>query len=242
MVSVNYFYIVQLYVTFWSSTLSALWVYCSRLSGKQCFYCYRHEISFFFVHLPIIVMKNALYHSVQVICQIVSATILQFLGPELQFKKACLLLCSFSIVKQINSNPDSLPIVFHYEERRPDTNHNRTLKCPAHYSVCARNTNQLTRHTFNKCKLCANLGELSGALSSIFISSSPLFTNSKNNPGVNLRGKGNGGLTVSTISLPSLHLLSLPLPHRLSPLLPSPSSPLPLFSLQSPLPCSLHAV
>lgn len=74
----------------------------------------------------------------------------------------CLLLCFISIVKQINSNPDSLPIVFHYEERRPDTNHNRTLKFPAHYSVCARNTKQLARRTFNKCKLRTNLVELSG--------------------------------------------------------------------------------
>lgn len=141
-----------------------------------------------------------------------------------------------SIVKQINSNPDSLPIVFHYEERRPDTNHNRTLKFPAHYSVCARNTNQLTRRTFNKCKLCANLVELSGAPGSIFISSTPLLTNSKNNPGVNLRGIGNGGLTVSTISL-SFLLLYLFFFHTVShlcpPLLPPPSfpfSPLSLFS------------
>lgn len=71
---------------------------------------------------------------------------------------------SFPLFKQINSNPDSLPTVFHYEERRPDTNHNRTLKCPAHHSVCAQNTNQLTRCTFNKCKLWANLVELSGLL------------------------------------------------------------------------------
>lgn len=60
---------------------------------------------------------------------------------------------SFPLFKQINSNPDSLPTVFHYEERRPDTNRNRTLKFPAHHSVCAQNTNQLTRCTFNKCKL-----------------------------------------------------------------------------------------
>lgn len=60
---------------------------------------------------------------------------------------------SFPLFKQINSNPDSLPTVFHYEERRPDTNRSRTLKFPAHYSVCAQNTNRLTRCTFNKCKL-----------------------------------------------------------------------------------------
>lgn len=59
----------------------------------------------------------------------------------------------------------------------------------------------------------------------------------QNNPGVNLKGRGNGGLTVSTVSL-SFLLLYLFLFHTVSqlcsPLLPPLSSPL-LPSVPSPL-------
>lgn len=132
----------------------------ARMSAQEYFYTVMDIKSFFFLmHLPIILIKNALYHSVRGIFQLYQTISCNFLVPSFHLRwhasyfGLCLLLCFISIVKQINSNPDLLPLVFHYEERRPDTNHNRTLKFPAHYSVCAQNTNQLTTRTFNKCKL-----------------------------------------------------------------------------------------
>lgn len=80
------------------------------------------------------------------------------------------------------------------------------------------------------------------APASIFISYTPLFTNSRNSPGVNLKGIANEDLTVSTISLFFFRLLYLFLFHTVShlcssllpPLSPSPpllpSVPAPLFS------------
>ena len=71
-------------------------------------------------------------------------------------------------------------------------------------------------------------------------SSTPLFTNSRKNPGVSLRGIGSEDLTVSTMPLfffCLIYLFLCTVSHLCSPLLP----PL-LSSHQSPLPRSLHAV
>lgn len=154
----------------------------------------------------------------------------------------CLLLCFISIVKQINSNPASLPTVSHYEERRPDTNRNRTLKFPAHYWVCARNTNQLTRRTFNKCKLWANLAELSGL--PVPYSFPPPHCSQTPETILGLTREGREmkiwQCPPSRSFLPLLYLfLFHTVSHLCSSLLPP---PLPFFSPQSPLPCSLHAV
>lgn len=123
----------------------------------------------FFIRLPIIGMKKTLriilYKSFVKLYLPHSCNflVLRFhLRWHASYFGPCLLLCSIPIFKQINSNTDSLPTVFHYEERRLNTNWYRTLKFPAHYPVCARNTNRVTRRTFNKCKLWANLVELSG--------------------------------------------------------------------------------
>lgn len=90
---------------------------------------------------------------------------------------------------------------------------------------------KLTRRTFNKCKLWANLVKLSG-LPAPYSFPPPHFSQTpKNNPGVNLEGRGNGELTVSTVLL-SFLLPYLFLFHTVAHLCP----PLPLFSPQSSSP------
>lgn len=153
-----------------------------------------------------------------------------------------LLLCSIAIVKQVNSNSDSLPTVFHYEAWRLNTNWYRTQKFPAHYPVCARNTNQPTRRTFNRCKLWGNLLEQAG----LPVPYSFLLTRCSQTQrtvlGVNQKVIENADPTVSTVCLCFPSSISFPFhaaSHLCSFLLPA---PLHLFSPRSPLPCSLHAV
>lgn len=74
------------------------------------------------------------------------------------------------------------------------------------------------------------------------ISSTPLFTNSRKNPGVSLRGMGNEDLTVSTMPLFLLSYLSLSL-HSVSPLLLPPllfSPPIRPLSLVLFMLCNSH--
>lgn len=153
--------------TYWVSCLFIGWP-CVRSATSTCTFWTATDIQFIYYLLLFLKSisqlfqrkKNSLYCSVWGICQFYQPLSSNFLVPSFHFWQhasyfgRCLPLCFISIVKQINSNPDLLPLVFHYEERRPDTNHNRSLKFPAHSAVCARNTNRLTtRAAVNKCKL-----------------------------------------------------------------------------------------
>lgn len=86
-------------------------------------------------------------------------------------------------------------------------------------------------------QIVSQSGRAIWAAGSIFISSTPLFANSENNPGVNPKGMGNGDLTVPTILFSFLLLylfLFHTVSHLCSPLFPPLNSPL-LSSVPSPL-------
>lgn len=85
-------------------------------------------------------------------------------------------------------------------------------------------------------QIVSQCGRAIWAAGSIFISSAQPFTNFRNNPGVNLKGIGNEGLTMSTILLAFLLLYLFSSTHSLTfapfsflcspPLLPAVPSPL----------------
>lgn len=165
-----------------------------------------------------------------------------FLVPSFHLRKhasyfgPCLLLCSFPLLNKSIPTLTHFPLFFIMKKE----GRTRIITEPWNFLLTTQfvlgiPTNSQDAHLTNAN--CVPIwSKLSGAPGSIFISSTPLFTNSKNNPGVNPRAIGNGGLTASTISLSFLLLylfLFHAVSHLCSPLLPPPllpSVPSPLFS------------